>query len=141
MTLQASSPVPPASTVQRGERSIVVRALWFIFIGWWLGQLAIFAAWFWNLLVVTLPLGLFILNRLPQIITLRPATMNLEGTVLKDQQQRPLVLRALYFVLVGWWFSFAWLEAAYIAAASVVLLPIAFWMFAKSAAVTTLRRT
>ena len=89
--------------------AVVCTAITVFLIGWWLGQLAIFAAWFWNLLVITLPLGLFILNRLPQIITLRPATQDLEGAVLRDQPQRTLILRALYFVLVGWWFSFLWL--------------------------------
>lgn len=53
---------------------LLVRAIGFIFVGWWLGELAILAAWVLNLLIITLPLGMYILNRLPQVFTLRPAT-------------------------------------------------------------------
>ena len=41
---------------------LLVRIIWFLLFGWWLGYIAIWLAW----------IGLFILNRLPQIITLRP---------------------------------------------------------------------
>ena len=46
-------------------------------------------------------------------------------------QQRPFVIRALYFLLVGWWASALWLSVAW-GLMSVTLglgLPLAFWMF------------
>ena len=45
---------------------LLVRIVWFILLGWWLGAVAISLAWLLNVLIITLPVGLFILNRLPQ---------------------------------------------------------------------------
>ena len=118
MDQEASSPSAPKATVivvnQKQGPGIVVRFLWFLFVGWWLGQVAIVAAWFLNIFIVTLPLGLYILNRLPQIFTLRPASQEFQTTIsetgdtvvqMADIPQRPFVWRAIYFVCVGWWAS------------------------------------
>jgi uncharacterized membrane protein YccF (DUF307 family) len=135
---------------QESRPGLVLRAIWFVVIGWWLGQLALFAGWFLTVLVVTLPLGLYILNRLPTITTLRTPSREWtwqqapDGrTVLQASEppQRNLLLRTLYFVAIGWWFSLIWLETAWVFGLTIVLLPLSFWMFSKSAAVTTLRRT
>ena len=136
--------------IESSGPNMVIRALWFVFVGWWLGQLAIWAAWLLNLLVITLPIGLYILNRLPQIFTLRAAARDWQVsasgdgvTVVKavDIPQRNFILRAAYFVLVVWWFSFIWLQVAWLMGFTIVLLPLSFLMFSKSAALTTLRRT
>ena len=162
MDQEASSPSAPKAAVivvnQKQGPGIVVRFLWFLFVGWWLGQVAIVAAWFLNIFIVTLPLGLYILNRLPQIFTLRPASQEVQTTIsetgdtvvqMADIPQRSFKWRAIYFVCVGWWASLFWLELAWlmavIASLTIVLIPIiwplAFLMFSKSAAITTLRRT
>ena len=138
--------------VQIEERApgLMIRAVWFVFVGWWLGQWAILAAWVSIVLVVTLPLGLYILNRLPQVFTLRPSSQNWKieatghgATVIRstEAEQYNFWLRALFFVLVGWWFSLIWLEIAWLAGITLILLPLSFWMFGRAAAVTTLRIT
>lgn len=126
--------------------SLVVRVLWFLLIGWWLGYLAIWAAWLLNALIITLPIGLFILNRLPQIITLRPENLDWQldaagRPTSTEPEQANFWVRALYFVLVGWWLSLVWLHAAYLALATLILMPVAFWMFNRAPALTTLRVT
>jgi uncharacterized membrane protein YccF (DUF307 family) len=142
----------PQVVVQVGQQGpgCLVRALWFVFVGWWLGQLAVLSAWFLNLLILTLPLGMYILNRLPQIFTLRPSSVqwqvqqvNPDVAVVSavEVPQRDFWVRTVYFVLVGWWFSLIWLEVAWLAGLTLILLPLSFWMFSMSAAVTTLRRT
>jgi len=122
---------------------LLLRFVWFILIGWWLGQIAIAVAWFFNATIIGLPIGLFIINRLPMIITLRPPSVdwNLVGDVYRavPKPQLPLLVRAVYFLLVGWWFSLLWLEAAYLLILPIVTIPVSFFMFSKSAAVTTLR--
>lgn len=149
---QPAAPRQPQVVIQAGQQGpgCLVRALWFVFVGWWLGQLAVLCAWFLNLLIVTLPLGMYILNRLPQIFTLRPSstqwqvqqvTEDVTVVTAVEVPQRDFWLRAVYFVLVGWWFSLIWLELAWLAGLTLVLLPLSFWMFSASAAVTTLRRT
>lgn len=64
-------------------------------------------------------------------------------TVVKsvEPEQRNFWWRTVYFILVGWWFSLIWLELAWLAGLTLILLPLSFWMFTASAAVTTLRRT
>lgn len=157
--MQPTPPVEPGATPQPSQvviqvgaqgPGLLVRAIWFVFVGWWLGQLALLSAWFLNLLIITLPLGMYILNRLPQIFTLRPSTTQWQTetagqgvTVVRaaETPQRNFWWRVVYFVLVGWWFSLIWLEIAWLAGLTLVLLPLSFWMFSASAAVTTLRRT
>ena len=129
--------------------SMPLRIIWFVFIGWWLAGIAIFFAWLFNVLIVTMPLGLYILNRLPQVATLRQASRhwqsNVEGgvTVIRevDIEQRTFWKRALYFVLTGWWFSLIWLYLAWLIQWTIILIPLTFLMYSKSAAVTTLRKT
>ena len=41
-----------------GGTGCLVRGLYFIFIGWWFGLLWVLAAWFLNLTIIGLPLGL-----------------------------------------------------------------------------------
>ena len=159
MQPQAAPPVeagasrpPPQVVIQMGGQGpgLLVRAIWFLFVGWWLGELAVLSAWVLNLLIITLPLGMYILNRLPQIFTLRSSTAHWqverlgEGVTIvtaAEQPQRNFWWRVVYFVFVGWWLSFIWLELAWLAGLTLVLLPLSFWMFSKSAAITTLRRT
>lgn len=93
--------------------SIVVRALWFIFIGWWLTALVNVIAYVIALTVIGLPVAFMIFNRLPTVLTLRPRTIQTapedaggiaymtESTV----PQRSFLLRTIYFILVGWWFG------------------------------------
>jgi hypothetical protein len=145
MSTSAPAVQPPES-----GPGLVLRAIWFVFVGWWLGQLTLFVGWFLTVIVITLPLGLYLLNRLPQITTLRSASrewvteQTASGATVvhaAEQRQRNLLLRALYFVAIGWWFSLVWLEVAWLCGIALVLLPLSFWMFSKSAAVMTLRRT
>lgn len=130
--------------VQSRGPSLIVRFLWFLFVGWWLGGVVSALAWLLNLTVIGLPAGLWLINRLPSVITLRPQEQNwrLEGVMLvQGQVQRPLWLRALYFVFIGWWLSGVWMLAAYLVAITLVGLPLAFWMYGRVGAVTTLYRS
>lgn len=126
----------------------LVRGLYFLFVGWWLSQVWIWVAWVLNLTVLGLPLGLMMLNRLPQVVTLKPPRAQAQvtiqhGAVVIGQAQlaqRPFWLRAIYFALLGWWLSLAWVQIAWLATLSVVGLPLAFWMFDRVPAITTLAR-
>ena len=51
--------------------SFLIRAVYFVFIGWWAGLLLAWAAYALFVLVVTIPLGVMLLNLLPTVITLR----------------------------------------------------------------------
>ena len=134
----------PIMIVESTAPNVVLRVVYFLGVGWWLGGLVSALAWILNLTVIGLPAGLWLINRLPSMITLRPQgqTWQLEGAILKRGiEQRPFWLRALYFVVVGSWFSGLWMLAAYCAMLTLILIPIAFWMYGRIGAITTLFRS
>jgi hypothetical protein len=125
-----------------------MRSLWFLFIGLWFGAFWTAITWLFVISLIGLPLGLLMVNRLPQVMTLKPAAFHLRitvqnGVVVVSQgwaPQRPFLARMLYFLLVGWWASGLWLLMAWVFAAIWLGLPLAFWMFNRVPAVTTLAR-
>ena len=125
----------------------LVQLIWFALVGWWLGQLWIAAAWALFASVIGIPFGVMLLNKLPQIIALRQtearltvATAGGVTVVAAGTPQRCFLVRALYFLLIGWWFSGVWMEVAYVLCISMVGLPIGFWMFDRTPAIVSLRR-
>ncbi len=124
--------------VSKQNPGCLVQVLWFALIGWWAGQLWMAAAWFLMVTIVGAPLAVAMLNKLPQVIALRGQTVGVEVTQVGDLErvkttshvpQRNIVLRAIYFILIGWWVSALWMEAAYAVCLSIIGLPIGFWMF------------
>jgi uncharacterized membrane protein YccF (DUF307 family) len=123
---------------------LLLRALWFILVGWWLAGILSAAAWALNATVIGLPLGLWIINRLPTVATLQPleSTYRIdEGAFVPATHQRPFLLRAVYFVVIGWWFSGIWMAVAYVFLLTIIGMPAAFWMYNRVGAVTTLYRS
>lgn len=127
----------------------LVQILWFAFVGWWLGQAWMVAAWVCMVTIIGIPLGVWMLNRIPKVIALRESssvvriTTRPDGSIRKEAveiRQVNIVLRALYFVLIGWWFTALWLELAYAISMTVIGLPIGFWMFDLAPALLTLKR-
>ncbi len=123
---------------------LLLRIGWFIFVGSWIGQIWLVIAWVLNLTIIGFPLGMWMLSRLPQVMTLRSEPFNL-GVVQKNgeiyvlqENSTPFLLRVIYFLLVGWWFSFIWLQVAWWLAASVIGIPFGFLMFERTNQITTL---
>jgi uncharacterized membrane protein YccF (DUF307 family) len=52
------------------QRSVLVRALWFVVVGWWVTPIVVNTAWLLNVTVVLLPLGIKLLNLVPTVLTL-----------------------------------------------------------------------
>jgi uncharacterized membrane protein YccF (DUF307 family) len=120
------------------ERSLVVRAVWFVFVGWWATIAVVEIAWALNVTVVGLPIGIWLINRVPTVQSLAEPRSLDEG---EDPPRQPsIVVRATYFVVVGWWLSFLWANAAAVLSASIVGLPLGFWMFNRLPYVTSLYR-
>lgn len=124
--------------------NLLLRLVWFVLVGWWLGGILSGVAWFLNATVIGLPAGLWLINRLPTFITLRPQERRwivVDGTLSPAVGQRPWPLRAVWFLVVGWWLSGVWMAVAYLMLVSIVGMPIAFWMYGRIGAVTTLFRS
>ncbi|MFC6725677.1 YccF domain-containing protein [Halobium palmae] len=120
------------------ERSVLVRALWFVAVGWWATPLVANVAWLLSATIVLLPLGIKLTNLVPTVLSLKePRSRTVPESA---RGQRSLFLRAIYFVLVGWWLSWFWANAAAFLAVTIVGLPLAFWMFNRLPCVTSLYR-
>lgn len=133
-----------SDTIHVRPPNLFLRVAWFILVGWWLTGILSAAAWALNATIIGLPIGLWIINRLPFAATLRPSESfyRIEnGNVVSGVRQRPFLIRAIYFILIGWWLSGLWMALAYAFLISIVGMPIAFWMYGRIGAVTTLFRT
>ena len=139
----------PKVIVTHQNPGCLVQLLWFALIGWWAGQLWMAAAWFLTITIIGAPLGVAMLNRLPQVIALRGQTTGIQVKHVGDGEvvtttarvpQRNILLRALYFVLIGWWLSALWMEAAYLVSLTIIGLPLGFWMFDRVPALVSLHR-
>lgn len=144
---------------QQGNNGCV-RALYFVFVGWWVGFWCLQLGFLLCAFIITLPLGLVILNRIPQIMTLKPVTKTVQTNVnvtsvqaggmavntvnvnvnVTDVQQRPFLLRALYYIFVGCWAGYLWANLAYLLCLTLVGLPLGIVMFNYLPVVLTLRR-
>jgi uncharacterized membrane protein YccF (DUF307 family) len=120
------------------QRSFLTRAIWFVFVGWWATPFVVNVAWLLNATVVLLPLGIKLINLVPTVLSLaEPRSLSDPD---RGRGQHSLLVRAVYFLLVGWWLSFIWANVAAFLAVTVVGLPVAFWMFNRLPYVTSLYR-
>jgi uncharacterized membrane protein YccF (DUF307 family) len=153
-------PYPPAQPVmmpqqvvnvniQQNQPGLFIRALYFLFIGWWAGLIWLNIGYFFVVTIIGLPVGLIMLNRLPLIMTLKPASqsvnINITGNttninITTGAQQVNFLIRALYFVFVGWWAGLLWSYVAYTLFVLIVTIPVGVIMFNMLPAIITLRK-
>jgi uncharacterized membrane protein YccF (DUF307 family) len=120
-----------------------LRVIWFFVLGWELTGVWILTAWLLNLTVIGLPLGLWMIDRVPQVLTLKSRSgfweMDLKGGGrYRTAGQLAWPVRALYFLVVGWWLSLLWAGVAWVLCATIIGLPIGVVMLNALPAVTTL---
>jgi uncharacterized membrane protein YccF (DUF307 family) len=117
--------------------NIILRFLWFILIGWWVGYIVVTVAFFLEAIIIGIPLALYLFDRLPAIMTLKARHRQVEvyedakGRIqhrVHGLEQHNLLLRIIYFLLIGWWLSGLWITAAFACAATIIGTPVAFWM-------------
>jgi uncharacterized membrane protein YccF (DUF307 family) len=97
--------------------------------------------------VIGLPLAFWIFNRTGTLLTLRPRSQTTivegNGTAAISYQgarQRSLWLRAIWFVLVGWWAALIWMIVAYLISLTIIGIPIGIMMLNRLPEVFTLHR-
>lgn len=120
---------------------------WWLLIGWWAGLIWVSVAWFLMLSVIFLPAGIWMINRISQVIALRSPRQTLQvttvggATIIKQgPDQVNIFLRIAYFFVFGIVLSAIWMIIAYALCLTVFLMPVGFWMFDKTPAVLTLQR-
>jgi uncharacterized membrane protein YccF (DUF307 family) len=129
--------------------NLFVRFVWWLLIGWWASGLVVGLAWISLVTIVRIPLGIWLINHLPSVLTLRPRTrhwtmgQDAAGNTVISERGRPQVawpLRGLWFVLVGWWASGLWMAAAWLIQLTVIGLPLSLLMFNRTPFVASLYR-
>ena len=137
------------STGYKNGPGLLVRAVWWLFIGWWLSGIVVGIAWLALITIIGIPLGVWLINRLPTVLTLRPRTRSWDlgqdaaGAPMWSDRGRPQVawpLRGIWFIVVGWWASGLWMGAAWLIQLTVIGIPIALLMFNRTPFVASLYR-
>jgi len=134
----------------RQNPGCLIQVLWFALVGWWLGQAWMAVAWFFMVTIVGIPIGVIMLNKIPKVIALREEPQRVllstgaDGRRYRREVQVPeinILVRGLYFVLIGWWLSALWMETAYAICLTIIGLPIGFWMFDRVPTVLSLKHS
>jgi uncharacterized membrane protein YccF (DUF307 family) len=126
------------------HRRLWLRALWFLLVGWWLTLFTLTIAYLCLLTIIGLPAAFWLFDRVPLVLTLQPrsewAADEVTGTITQGPEQLSLVVRALYFVFVGWWLSGIWIVAAYAFCVTIIGIPVTIVMLNMLPTVVTLQR-
>jgi hypothetical protein len=84
---------------------------------------------------------------LPFVLTLRTSQRNAfvqypdgSGYFVNNNYQQSFVVRAVYFVFIGWWASLVWCVLAQLLCMTIIGLPLGLMMFNRLPEVMTLRR-
>ena len=133
---------------RRQGPAFLVRVLWYLFIGWWLTGISLTLGYLAAITIVGIPLAFWIFNCTGTLLTLRPRPVTVsvshDGgvTVVESghREQRSLLLRVVYFVLVGWWAALIWMTIAYFLCLTILLLPVGLMMLNRLPEVFTLHR-
>lgn len=131
-----------------GAPNILVRIVWYLFIGWWLGGLVITTAYLLLPWVITTPASFWLFNRIGSAMTLRPrrrqwdyaATEQGYQVMQRQTPQHAWYVRAVWFLLIGWWLGAAWLVLAYALCLLIITMPLGIMMIDRSPGVITLQR-
>lgn len=128
---------------------ILVRIVWYLLVGWWLTGIAMAVAWLAAVVIVGLPLAFWLVNRIPTVLTLRPrreqylVVTGPDGATQMHRLATPqssLLVRLVYFVLVGWWASLLWMGASYVLMLTIIGIPLGMLMVNRIPYVFSLHR-
>jgi uncharacterized membrane protein YccF (DUF307 family) len=109
---------------------LLIRALWFVFIGWWLTAIVSSLAWLLMITIIGLPLGIWLVNRVPTVLTLRPRTSYVYAWT--DA--------GLWFLVVGWWASAFVMSIGFLLVVLIITMPIGLMLYNRVPFVASLYR-
>lgn len=141
--------ITSSATVYERGPGLVVRFVWWLFIGWWASGIVVAIAWAALVTIIGIPVAIWLINRLPTVLTLRPRRRSwtlgqdeLGRSVVIERQREQVAwpLRGLWFVFVGWWASAIWMGAAWLIQLTIVGIPIALLMFNRTPFIASLYR-
>jgi uncharacterized membrane protein YccF (DUF307 family) len=128
---------------------LLIRFIWWLLVGWWLSGLVIAVAWIALITILGIPVGIWLINRLPTVLTLRPRTREWalgqdesgqDVTMDRGLGQVPWPIRGIWFIFIGWWLSALWMFVAWLIQLTIIGLPVALLMFNRTPFVASLYR-
>lgn len=121
---------------------IILRILYFVLFGWWASIIWSVIAYLLCLSIIGLPIGLLMFNRLPQLLTLKPINENVlvNKEYLNTRQEFPFILRALYFIFLGWHLTGLWVGFALFLCITIIGMPLGVMMLNHVPLVLTLKQ-
>lgn len=127
---------------------LLVRAVWFVVIGWWATGVISAIAWACLASLILLPVGIWLINRIPTVLTLRPRTRDVwvasgpggSSVVCAPIRQTSWPVRGLWFILVGWWASALVMAVGYALVLLVITLPLGVMLYNRVPFVASLYR-
>jgi uncharacterized membrane protein YccF (DUF307 family) len=130
------------------DLNIIIRVIWFYFIGLPVGIIWLHIAWFFGITLIGLPICLWMINLAPAIMTLKQEhnfkEFKIDGKTAffidETSKNTSFLMRAIYFLLVGWWLSLLWTEFALLASATFFFIPVGFWMINRLPFIMTLKQ-
>jgi uncharacterized membrane protein YccF (DUF307 family) len=126
----------------------LVRAVWFLFVGWWLTGIMSVIAWLSMITIIGLPIGIYLINRIPTFITLRPRTRQITATMEAGllrisehkRSQQPWYIRLVWFIFIGSWMSAIAMLAAWVLCVLILTLPLGLMLYNRIPFVASLYR-
>lgn len=144
---RATAPAMVAET--KDGPGLLVRALWFVFIGWWLTAIVSGLAWVAMITIIGLPLGIWLINRVPTVLTLRPRTSyvyawtDAAGNAQTSEvriEQPAWWIRGLWFVFIGSWASALVMLLGFMLILLIITMPIGLMLYNRVPFVASLYR-
>ncbi len=147
MATEATLPHNVYISTQSHNHSLVTRAFWFLFVGWWLSALFMFMGLVGIASIFLAPVGFWFINRVPKVQTLRSRSTHWEyteqeGTTYISERrarQHPWYLRLLYLP-IGFTLGLVWLSIAWLVSLPIITLPLSVWMVDRAPAIITLEK-
>jgi len=139
-------PAPPPPALPPPSPPLPTRVAWCLLAGIWLTPLWLIGTWLCLCSVVGMPLAARMLDLAPTVLTLRSPRAAVDHSRYQGTgsttvvSQHEALLRALYFVFVGWWASLAWMMVAYLVSLTVIGMPAGYRMLELAPAVAHLQR-
>ncbi|MDD3718089.1 MAG: hypothetical protein PHP28_05435 [Actinomycetota bacterium] len=145
MVQQTQTPQPIVIKVK--THGLIIRALYFCFIGWWFGLFWALLSWVMYATVVFAPLGVVMLNKVPGAISLKARERNMRVITdesgytakLENAEQFPLWVRVIYYPF-GLAFSLAAIFLGWFLCVALITLPLGILVFNRVPAIASLHR-
>lgn len=144
---QPGTVTAPPVVVKVKTHGLIVRAVYYIFIGWWFGLFWALLSWVMYATVIGAPLGVKMMNRIPGAISLKAREKDIkvvdEASGYKvtevDRQQHAWWVRVLYYP-IGLVLSLIAILLGWLLCAFLITLPLGIIVFDKVPAIASLRR-